>query len=100
MDFLKKCFEARNQQYLVSKKAEWLEQGINYTLKLLPKYMKHYEMQVYVFLKKVENPRHWVVSLYLCMYVMSLGARRVRFTICLGGLVVSDTHEADILGRK
>jgi hypothetical protein len=62
----------RNQQYLVSKKAEYLEQEINYTLKLLPKHMKHYEMLCISGkrgLQKSRKFRRWMVSLSVCVCV-------------------------------
>jgi hypothetical protein len=42
------------------------------------------------------------VFVSVCVCVTSLAALRVRFPVCLGGLVLSlyDTHEAHILGRR
>jgi hypothetical protein len=46
-------------------------------------------LQVYVFVfKKVENLRHWVMSLCACVCVVSVAVLQVRFPGCSGGLVV------------
>jgi len=62
---------------------------------------KCHALQVYVFVKKMENVRHWV-GFFVHVCVMSLAALRIRFLVCFRGLVVSlwDTNEADILGRS
>jgi hypothetical protein len=67
---------------------------------------KLHALQVYVVVKKVENLRHWVVFVCVCVRacacVVSLAVLRFRFSVCSGGLVVSlyDTHEAHTLGRS
>jgi hypothetical protein len=65
--YLKRCIAARrNQQYFVSKNAEWLEQKINVHITVSAKtYERDYEMSCTSGIRGRRKFRRWVASLYL-----------------------------------
>jgi hypothetical protein len=83
---LKRGIDARGGQgYCVSKNAEWLEQEIILSIKVIAKtYETDYEMSRTSGARgrrKRRKPTRWMVGVCVCVCVVSLAALRVRFPV-------------------